>query len=113
MIIQIWHGITLPSNAGPYQTFLSETVLPRYEHVAGLEGVYLCRESSNGLVSFLLMSLWSSHEALAQFAGTGTALVTPSPQEQKLLLAFESVARNYEVFQTSEQKEGAHCDESK
>ena len=101
MIIQIWQGMTLLSSAEEYQTFLREQVLPCYQRAAGSLGVYLCREVSGGLVNFLLLALWSSPEALDQFAASGVAAVPPSPPERNLLLAFQSVARNYEVFQTS------------
>jgi hypothetical protein len=102
MIVRIWQGIVLSSNAAKYQALLQEKVLPIYQHADGNLGTYLCHEFHDQLVNFLLLSLWSSHEALIHFTGPDMEVIAPSIEEKKLLLAFESMARNYEVSQLYE-----------
>jgi len=104
MIIQIWQAITLLTNADKYQNLLIERALPYYQRADGNMGVYLCRGINNQLVNFLFLSLWSSREALHQYKGPDIEAITNSPEEKKLLLAFESTTRNYEVLQISEPK---------
>ena len=106
MIIQIRQGITLISNADRYQALLSEKVLPAYQSAPGNRGAYLGREAKDGLVNFLLLSLWESREALVQFAGPADTAIDPSIEERRLLLAFESVAKNFEVLHISEPEKG-------
>ena len=105
MIVQIWQSITLLSNAEKYQSLLIRHVLPAYQCASGNLGVYLCREANDQLTNFLLLSLWSSPEALIQFRGPDVETAAPSPEEKKLLLAFESTVRNYEVIQISEHQQ--------
>ena len=102
MILRIWQGIVLRSNAAKYQTLLEEKVLPCYRSADGNMGVYLCGEIRDELVNFLLLSIWSSHEALVQFTSQDVAAISHSNEEKKLLIAFESMARNYEVFRKVE-----------
>jgi hypothetical protein len=106
MIIQIRQGITLSAKADRYQTLLREKVLPAYESALGNLGIYLGREAGSGLVNFLVLSLWSSREELIEFDGPLGSGVDPSVEERELLLAFESVARNYEVVQISQPAKG-------
>ena len=102
MIIQIWQGITLLSNAEKYQNLLGDKVLPSYQGADGNLGVYLCREVNGQLVNFLLLSLWSSRDALVHFTGPSVETIAHFPEEKKLLLAFETMSRSYEVFQAAE-----------
>jgi len=104
MIIQIWQAITPIANMATYQTLLIEKAFPFYQVAEGNMGVYLCREINNQLANFLFLSLWSSREALSQFRGPRIETIARSPEEKNLLLAFESMARNYEVVQISEPK---------
>ena len=102
MIVRIWQGIVLRSNAAKYQTLLEETVLPFYRGADGNLGVYLCGEVKEDIVNFLLLSVWSSRDLLVQFTGSDVDGIDHSIEERKLLLAFESMARNYEVLQMFE-----------
>jgi len=104
MIIQIWQAITPIASMATYQTLLIEKAFPFYQAADGNMGVYLCREINNQLANFLFLSLWSSREALTQFKGPHIEAIANSPEDKKLLLAFESTARNYEVIQISEPK---------
>ncbi len=106
MFIQTWQGIALQSNANQLQNLLFARVLPLYQSAAGSLGAYLCREDNGGLANFLLLSLWSSRDALVRFAGPGMDMLVLSPEERKLLLAFESRARNFEVLQLSQPQKG-------
>ncbi len=102
MIVQIWQGIALASNVNQCQRFLNEQVLPYYQNIDGNLGVYLCREVNEQLVNFLFLSIWESQESLEKFASLGIEAAIHSQAKGKLLLAFESTTRDYEVFQWSE-----------
>ncbi len=102
MIVQTWQGLALITNATQCLRFLNEQVLPSYQAADGNLGVYLCQEVNGQLVSFLFLSIWMSREALRKFTGMSIESAVHSQGEQKFLLAFESTARNYEVFKLSE-----------
>ena len=113
MIIRIWQGIVLSSNAANYQALLRETIVPSYQRADGNLGVYLCGEVKDQLVNFLVLSIWSSREALIQVTGPNIDTIVHSNEEKSLLLAFESMGRNYEVFEMGEPQKVKESSERK
>ncbi|MGE5250375.1 MAG: hypothetical protein ACM3QS_09205 [Bacteroidota bacterium] len=97
-IARIWRGITLAANADSYSRYVDEFVVPAHVNAAGNAGLILLQDPQGELVHFLLLSFWTSEEAVEGFAGVSPCdLVAPCPGERKLLLAFESTARHYQV----------------
>lgn len=101
-IVRIWRTVTLATKAGQYIEYLKKIVIPVCQTADGNEGLFIMQELQGELVQFLLLSLWSSDEALANFAGADSCdAVNPSPEEKSLLIAFESTARHYQVVYMS------------
>jgi|MudIll2142460700_1097286.scaffolds.fasta_scaffold77615_2 heme-degrading monooxygenase HmoA len=98
MIARVWRGITSISKADQYLEYLNQVVLPGYQAVDGNQGVYIFREVQGELVYFLLLSIWSSYDALTKFAGPNLEIAKQAPEEQKFLIASESVVTHYEVL---------------
>ena len=99
MIARIWRSTTTLVNADRYQEYLNRFVIPRYQTAEGNRGLYIMKECKGGLVHFLLLSLWTSTEALTKHIGTPGDVVHPAPDEQDMLIAFESTARHYNVLE--------------
>jgi hypothetical protein len=98
MIARVWRGITSIGKADQYLEYLNQVVLPGYQAVEGNQGVCILREVQGELAYFLLISIWSSYDALAVFAGPNQELAKHTPEEQKFLVASESVVAHYEVL---------------
>lgn len=98
MIARIWQGITLTSEADDYIGFLNERVLPGYREANGNQGIFVFRNTQGEITHFLLLSLWSSQEQLAGFNHPDESKSKYSAEEKHFLLAFESVAKHYEVI---------------
>ncbi|HLO16532.1 MAG TPA: hypothetical protein VK206_16995 [Anaerolineales bacterium] len=106
-IVRIWSGITLATNAEQYFDFLKKTFIPACQTAEGNKGLLIMKALQGELIHFLLVSFWVSEQALADFAASdGDEVVNPSPEEKRLLLAFESTARHYNVLYRSEVHEG-------
>jgi hypothetical protein len=101
MIARVWRGITPIGKADQYLEYLNHTVVPGCQAAGGNQGFFIFRELQGELAYFLLLSLWSSCDALAAFSDPDQALVRQAPEEQKFLVAFESVVAHYEVLQFS------------
>lgn len=99
MIARVWRGISSINKADKYLEYLNQVVLPGYQAVEGNQGVFILQEVQGELVYFLLLSLWSSYDALTHFAGPNLEIAKQSPEEQKFLIASESVVANYEVLE--------------
>ena len=98
MIARVWRGISSISKADQYLEYLNQVVTPSYQAGEGNQGVIIFREVQGELVYYLLLSIWSSYDALTKFAGPNLEIAKQSPEEQKLLIASESVVTHYEVL---------------
>jgi heme-degrading monooxygenase HmoA len=101
MIARLWHGWTEPANADAYETLLQTKVLPGIHRVAGYEGAYVLRKKSsnpeNREVEFVVITLFSSLEAVRAFAGPEYEAAVISPEAHTLLARFDGKSAHYEV----------------
>lgn len=97
-IARIWRAITLAEEADKYLEYLNQSVIPAYRIVEGNEGFLVMRECQGELMHFLLLSFWSSNEALASFTVINSSeMMDLTLDAKRLLVAFESTARCYKV----------------
>lgn len=102
-IVRIWRSVTLETKAEEYLEYLNRIVIPACQTAEGNEGLFIMKELQGELAHFLLLSVWTSDEALVNLAGADPCeVVNPSPEEKSLLIAFESTAGHYKVVYTSE-----------
>jgi heme-degrading monooxygenase HmoA len=82
--------------------YLNNFVVPACQTAEGNEGLFIMKELQGELTYFLLLSFWTSDEALKNFAGTDSCeVVDPFPEEKNLLIAFESIASHYKMVYKS------------
>jgi heme-degrading monooxygenase HmoA len=98
MIARIWHGVTPASKADEYFDFLGKTGIPDYQVTPGNRGVYVLRKIEGDQAHFLLISLWESREAIAQFAGDDIEQARYYPEDPEYLLELEPGVEHYEVM---------------
>lgn len=103
MFARIWRSTTTLSNAEGYQEYLNRFIIPAYQMAEGNQGVYVMKECQGELVYFLLLTFWTSNEALAKYIGIPGDVINPSPEEKNLLVAYESTGRSYKVIESSEE----------
>ncbi|MGE5221412.1 MAG: hypothetical protein ACM3PY_03180 [Omnitrophica WOR_2 bacterium] len=97
MIARIWRGITLTSKADEYLQYLHQNIIPCFEAADGNLGMLVLRDFQDNLAYFLLLSFWSSCEALEKFTYPDLNVAKQAPEEKELLIAYESIATHYEV----------------
>ena len=64
MIARTWHGAVPAERAAEYDEFLLRRAVPDYRGVPGNCGVFILRRPEEGLVHFLLLTLWESYDAI-------------------------------------------------
>ena len=102
-IARIWRCLTLATKGEQYLEYLNNCVVPAYQIAEGNEGLFIMRELQGELAQFLLLSFWTSNEALENFAGANPCeVVDLTPEEKNLLSAFESTAVHYKIVYKSE-----------
>lgn len=103
-IVRIWHGVTLATKAEQYLEFLNNFIVVPCQTAEGNEGLFVLKEPQGEITHFLLLSFWACEEALKNFAGADCCdVVYLSPEEKKLLIAFDSTARHYKIVYASDQ----------
>ena len=100
MIVRIWRGRSSSENADAYRRHAAETVLPALAKIPGHAGGYLLARSVDGQVEFLAVTLWTSIDAVRQFAGSDPHVAVVEPEARALLAEFDEFALHYEL---------AHC----
>jgi heme-degrading monooxygenase HmoA len=99
MIVRSWRGRASRSNASSYVEFFKRTVLPILRGIEGFSGVSLLRQNRSRHVEFLVLTRWSSMDAIRQFAGNDLRKAVVEPQAAALLTSFDPTVEHFEVFE--------------
>jgi heme-degrading monooxygenase HmoA len=98
MIGRLWSGRTEPANADDYEAFLRDDLLPSVAELEGAQGAYvLRRETLDGAVEFVTLTLFDSIAAVRAFAGEDEDLAVIEPRAEELLAEYDPQVRHFEV----------------
>lgn len=101
MIARIWRGSTSAEDADAYLLYLRATGLSAYEKTPGNEGVLVFRRIADGEAHFLLVSLWSTVEAIHAFAGDDVGHAVFYPEDERYLVDGDGRAQHFELVSAS------------
>lgn len=97
MISRVWHGWTARANAGAYEKFLREEMLPGIHRVRGFKGATLLRRDAGDEVEFVTITRFESIDAVKEFAGDDYEVAVVLPEARKLLARFDARSVHYET----------------
>ncbi len=98
MIARVWHGFTVPSNAGKHAEYLQNELLGTYRGLSGNRGALLLGRSQVGCAEFLVISLWESAASLEALTGGPEVEKAIAPAEAHPdLLNPAPMVKHYEV----------------
>jgi heme-degrading monooxygenase HmoA len=98
MIGRLWSGRTEPANADAYEAFLRDDLLPEVAELEGARGAYvLRRETLDGAVEFVTLTLFESIDAVRRFAGEDEDAAVIEPRARELLAEYDPTVRHFEV----------------
>ena len=69
MIVRMWHGRVMTSDARAYREFVNERAIPDYQSVPGNISVHILEREEGDLTHFITMTFWDSLAAISGFAG--------------------------------------------
>lgn len=101
MIVRLWHGRTAKEDYEAYTKFMIERAAPDYGSIEGNMDCYFLRRLDDDAAHFLLVTHWSSMEAVKTFAGPNPEVAKYYPEDDHFLLEKEPAAHLYEVFHKS------------
>ena len=98
MIGRLWSGRTEPADADAYHAFLRDDLLPEVATVEGAHGAFvLRRDTLDGAVEFVTLTLFDSLEAVRRFAGEDFEQAVIEPRARELLAEYDPEVRHFEV----------------
>jgi heme-degrading monooxygenase HmoA len=99
MIVRSWRGRAPSSNANAYIEFFKRKVLPILRGIDGFAGVSLLKQSRSNDVEFLVLTRWTSLDAIRAFAGDDIRKAVVEPEAAALLASFDSTVEHFEVVE--------------
>lgn len=99
MILRIWHGWTIPSNADAYETLLKEEIFTGIggRKISGYRGIHLLRRALGSEMEFVTIMTFDDIEAVRQFAGQDYEAAVVPPKARALLARFDQRSQHYEL----------------
>jgi heme-degrading monooxygenase HmoA len=97
MIARLWHGITLTEKAAAYLALLRQRAVSDYRSTPGNLSVEILHRDAGAITHFLIVTHWTSHAAIAAFAGEDIERARYYPEDSDFLLEFEPTVTHYAV----------------
>jgi heme-degrading monooxygenase HmoA len=89
MIVRMWHGRVMTSDARAYRDFVNERAIPDYQSVPGNISVHILEREEGDVTHFVTMTFWDSLAAISGFAGDDVEVAKYYPEDKDFLLEFE------------------------
>ena len=96
--MRLWHGEVSLEKADAYEKFMVERAAPDYGSVDGLLKLYFQRRDEESKAHFLLVTIWTSMDAIKKFAGANPELAKYYPEDDGFLLSKEKHSTMYDIF---------------
>lgn len=100
MIARVWEGVVSPERAYAYgEYFRGPLGVVDYRNTPGNFGVTLLRCAEAGKCTFLLVSLWTSRDAIVAYAGADIEKARCHPFDLECLLDPTPTVRHFDVLE--------------
>jgi len=86
MIVRAWLGRVRATDAPAYLDYLRRTGLADYAATPGNDGVTVLRRTDGDVTEFLLLTRWTSWDAIRAFAGDPADRARYYPEDDRFLL---------------------------
>jgi heme-degrading monooxygenase HmoA len=100
VISRHWRGLARKDKAASYERHLRVETFPGLKSIPGFVGASILTRTLENAVEFLIISRWSSVEAIAQFAGADVEAAVVPANVQAMMIEYDLRARHYEVIAT-------------
>ena len=102
MIARVWEGKVPPDKADAYGEYLQGPLgVEDYRRTPGNQGVSLLRRDTPGGTFFLLVSYWTSQDAIRAYAGANIEQARYHPFDLECLMDPSPTVRHYEVLSSA------------
>jgi heme-degrading monooxygenase HmoA len=97
MIARVRRGATRAEDAEAYTSYMGSTGVEGLHATPGNEGVFMLRRIAGDRAEFVMISLWSSEDAIRGFAGGDISVAVFYPEDERYVIEREVTVTHYEV----------------
>jgi heme-degrading monooxygenase HmoA len=97
MIARLWTARARPDGADAYAAHFIERVVPELTAIEGYQGATLLRSRRGDAIELIVISWWTSEEAVRRFAGPDLRRAVVADEARRALESFDETVRHYEV----------------
>jgi heme-degrading monooxygenase HmoA len=98
MIVRAWRGCASPANPNGYPEHFARSVLPQLNRLDGFLGASLLRHDGADAIEFLVLTRWTSMQAIRAFAGKEVDRAVVEPDAAAALVRFDQTVMHYQVL---------------
>ena len=96
-ILRMWRGRPLPGKVDDYVQHVTRKVFPALQAIDGYRGAYLLRRALDGDIEFVVLTVWDSMAAVAEFAGAEPDQAVVEPEARAVLASFDELVTHFQV----------------
>ncbi len=98
MIVRTWRGAVRAQDADSYFDYLRRTGFAEYAGTPGHVGTLGLRRTIAGRTEYLLLTAWTSPEAVRRFAGQDPDRAVFYPEDERFLIEADQTVGHFEPF---------------
>jgi heme-degrading monooxygenase HmoA len=99
LIIREWRGRAPRSRAGEYPAHFRTRVVPELRNVPGFLGATLSQREEGERVEFVVLTRWTSLDAVRAFAGDDLERAVVEPGAIAALSDYDHTVRHYDIVE--------------
>ena len=99
MFIREWRGRANQAEAAKYPDYFRREVIRQLREAPGFKGGHLSRRADGDQVEFLVLTRWTSMDAIREFTGSVAEHSVLDPGAMATLVAYDHSVRHYEVLE--------------
>ena len=99
MIVREWRARTTRARSAQYPRHFRKVVAPKIRKIQGFMGASLIRRQGGEWVEFVVITRWSSMEAVRAFAGEDVEKASLEPGASDALTEFDRTVKHYEALE--------------
>jgi len=97
MIVRTWRGKAAKGKEKAYAEHFRNKLMPELKSISGFLGATLLREDRDKDSEFLVLTRWSSIEAIRAFAGIALEHAVMDPEAIAALLSYDPKVQHYAI----------------
>ncbi len=98
MIVRVWKAVASAAQADAYPAYFAAVLRSKLRRIEGCAGARLLRRPVGEQVEFMVLTQWTSWDAVRAFAGADPEVAVVEPQAQVMLVQYDTQVQHFELM---------------